>query len=397
MPDLVQDTATSHAPGFDLERVFAAVKSGQIGLIVRSNGYLTESYLYLAADCVTSDNIARLHTLADGPLYLVVSAEWLEVLGLPLKMALPDDLTGPQGSPGERTTPTQHADFVRRVIELDPSLRSNGRHAPAGLHCVYARHGGVLASASPMAAAFDVVRLAGRWPGSVVCKAQILARELATPALDITTLIDYRRAQAQYEVLAMPTRARLPTEHGTFTMGVFEDPLQGVEHVALSLGDIHTSEPVLTRVHSECFTGDILGSLRCDCGPQLDLALAQIGREGRGVLLYLRQEGRGIGLYNKMRAYAAQDTGLDTVQANEVLGFPPDLRDYEVAATILRHLDVSDIRLLTNNPAKISRLCAAGVRVTGRVPLHIPPNRENRGYLATKRERMGHMLQFEHE
>lgn len=187
-------------------------------------------------------------------------------------------------------------------------------------------------------------------------------------------------------------QANLPTRYGTFTAMVFEEVASGCQETALVMGDINDGRPVLARLHSECLTGDVLGSLRCDCGPQLAAALGAIAAEGRGVLLYLRQEGRGIGLYHKLQAYALQEQGLDTVEANERLGFPADLRDYRLAARILHVLGVREIRLLTNNPKKLHSLESAGIEVVGRVPLLIPPNAENLFYLRTKQEKMGHLF-----
>jgi 3,4-dihydroxy 2-butanone 4-phosphate synthase / GTP cyclohydrolase II len=188
------------------------------------------------------------------------------------------------------------------------------------------------------------------------------------------------------------THARLPTRHGEFVVHVYEDDESGIHHLALVMGNIADGQPVLGRVHSECLTGDVLGSLRCDCGAQLRRALEHIGEEGRGVLLYLRQEGRGIGLFNKVSAYALQDNGLDTVEANEHLGFPADLRDYRDAARIFDDLGVQQLRLLTNNPVKIEELRRFGVDVLERVPLVVEPTIENESYLRTKRMKMGHLL-----
>lgn len=190
-----------------------------------------------------------------------------------------------------------------------------------------------------------------------------------------------------------PVEARLPTGHGLFTAKVFPDPQQpNLHHVALVYGEVDASEPPLVRMHSECLTGDVFGSLRCDCGPQLHEALRRIVKEERGVLLYLRQEGRGIGLENKMRAYALQDQGFDTVEANQHLGFPDDLRDYSFAGEILRRLGVKRLRLLTNNPRKMSALQEHGIEIVERVPLIVETNAENEDYLATKKAKLGHML-----
>ncbi|MDO8329743.1 MAG: GTP cyclohydrolase II [Fluviicoccus sp.] len=186
--------------------------------------------------------------------------------------------------------------------------------------------------------------------------------------------------------------SRLPTRHGLFTIHAFEEPQTGQEHVALSMGDVGNGQPVLMRVHSECLTGDGFGSLRCDCGPQLEAAMQKVAEEGRGVILYLRQEGRGIGLVNKVRAYELQDQGADTVEANEQLGFAPDLREYSMCEDMLRHLGVTQVRLMTNNPLKVEALEKHGIQVVERVPLMTGRNPHNDQYLDTKQEKMGHLL-----
>ena len=186
--------------------------------------------------------------------------------------------------------------------------------------------------------------------------------------------------------------SRLPTRHGLFTIHAFEEPQTGQEHVALSMGDVANGQPVLMRVHSECLTGDGFGSLRCDCGPQLEAAMQKVAEEGRGVILYLRQEGRGIGLVNKVRAYELQDQGADTVEANEQLGFAPDLREYSMCEDMLRHLGVTRVRLMTNNPLKVEALEKHGIQVVERVPLMTGRNPHNDQYLDTKQEKMGHLL-----
>jgi 3,4-dihydroxy 2-butanone 4-phosphate synthase/GTP cyclohydrolase II len=217
-----------------------------------------------------------------------------------------------------------------------------------------------------------------------------MARRHGIPFITIADLIEYRLAQDT--LVREVESAVLPTAYGTFALHLFEDVIHFHDHPALTMGEIDDGEPVLVRVHSECMTGDVFGSLRCDCGEQVRGALARIGREGRGVFLYMRQEGRGIGLRNKVRAYHLQDGGLDTVEANARLGFEPDLRNYGLGAQILRGLGVRKIRLLTNNPRKIVGLQAYGLEVVERMPIEVEPNETNRRYLRTKRDKLGHLL-----
>jgi 3,4-dihydroxy 2-butanone 4-phosphate synthase/GTP cyclohydrolase II len=219
---------------------------------------------------------------------------------------------------------------------------------------------------------------------------EVLSAKWDIPIITIAQIIEYRRQRET--MVERKGVADLPTQHGVFRAYGYASAIDAKEHVALVMGDINSDEPVLTRVHSECVTGDVFSSMRCDCGEQLDLALEHIAAEGSGVFLYMRQEGRGVGLHNKLRAYALQDTGLDTVEANVQIGFPPDLRDYGIGAQILVDLGVRKLKLMTNNPRKVVGLDAFGLELVERVPIEVQPNDHNRRYLQTKRDKMGHIL-----
>ena len=252
-------------------------------------------------------------------------------------------------------------------------------------------------------AVVDLVKLAGLYPAGVVCEImnkdgtmarlpqlEVVAEKLGLKIVSVADLIAYRRRNEK--LVHRVAEAKLPTHHGEFTAIAYKSDIGSDEHLALVIGDLSTEEPVLVRVHSECITGDVFGSLRCDCGGQVTQAMQKIADEGRGVLLYMRQEGRGIGFHNKIRAYALQDKGLDTVEANLKLGFAPDLRDYGIGAQILVDLGLHNIRLLTNNPKKVIGLEGYGLKVVETIPIITPPNKYNRYYLETKRKKLGHIL-----
>jgi len=277
---------------------------------------------------------------------------------------------------------------------------------PGHVFPLRARKGGVLARAGHTEAAVDLARLSGLYPAGVLCEimdedgsmARVprlheIAREFDLKFVSIQDLIEYRRRTER--LVNRKVTTNLPTEYGIFALHLYSSQTDSQDHVALVKGEINPEEPVLVRVHSQCLTGDIFGSLRCDCGQQLQAALKTIGEEGTGVLLYMRQEGRGIGLENKLRAYNLQDEGKDTVEANEALGFKPDLRHYGVGAQILYDLGVRRIRLLTNNPKKIVGISGYGLEVVERVRIEVPPNKLNMKYLSTKRDKLGHLLHFD--
>jgi 3,4-dihydroxy 2-butanone 4-phosphate synthase/GTP cyclohydrolase II len=293
------------------------------------------------------------------------------------------------------------ATTIRTTVK--PGVTAGDLVRPGHVFPLRARDGGVLRRAGHTEAAVDICRLAGLAPvGAVSELMHDDGTMMRLPAIlefskqhnlkvgTIADLIAYRLDRDSF--VKHVAQAVLPTEFGEFVLHGFHDEMRGSEHVALSLGDVTDGRPTLVRMHSECLTGDSLGSLRCDCGAQRDAALHLIAKEGRGVMVYLRQEGRGIGLLNKIRAYALQDEGADTVEANEQLGFAPDLRDYGVGAQMLHHLGVRDIRLLTNNPRKIAALGGFGLRVVERLPLRVGGNAHNQKYLDTKASKLGHLM-----
>ncbi|WP_018663467.1 bifunctional 3,4-dihydroxy-2-butanone-4-phosphate synthase/GTP cyclohydrolase II [Heyndrickxia acidiproducens] len=276
-------------------------------------------------------------------------------------------------------------------------------HRPGHVFPLIAKDGGVFTRRGHTEAAVDLAKLAGTKPVGVICEImnedgtmarlpqlQKVAKRLNLKLITIQSLVEYRRKHEK--LVKREVEITLPTHFGQFKMIGYTELLSGKEHIALMKGDTQVNAPLLVRVHSECLTGDIFGSYRCDCGPQLAAALAQIEKEGRGILLYMRQEGRGIGLINKLKAYKLQEQGFDTVEANHQLGFPADMRDYGISAQILKDLGVGKLRLLTNNPLKMTGLKDYGLEIVERVPIEMPVKKENEHYLRTKAEKMGHLL-----
>jgi 3,4-dihydroxy 2-butanone 4-phosphate synthase/GTP cyclohydrolase II len=346
-----------------------------------------------------------------GLICLALTEERCDELDLPLMVR---DNTSPFGTAftvsieakGKVTTGISAADRAATVrAALDPRTRPDDLARPGHTFPLRARRGGVLKRAGQTEASVDLARLAGLEPAGVICEIMnddgTMARvpDLAAFALRhgirMITVSDLIRHRLNHETLVRRLAAPIvPTPYGIFRAHAYRADATGEEHLAFVMGEMRPEEPVLVRVHSQCLTGDILGSERCDCGLQLRLALDQIQGEGRGVLLYLLQEGRGIGLVNKLKAYELQDQGHDTVEANEKLGFRADQRDYGIGAQILRDLGVRKMRLMTNNPSKYIALSGYGLEIVERVPLEIPPTETSRAYLRAKRDKLGHLLRL---
>ena len=355
----------------------------------------SHTHLMLAAERASDEAFTRLRRLAaGGALVLTATRDRFEQLGIEAAERAAEDWMGetpaepwPNPSALTRAATRLAAPGAKADVDLFTGL---------SLHC--ADWAGVINCPQPCEAAVDISRLAGLTGAAVVAATNgaaqndlMLRTEIeALPTVGIGQLIDYRRARSLAGLHRCGPKIRLPTRYGRFSLQAYEDALTGQLHLALWMGE--PCESTLTRIHSECLTGDLFGSERCDCGCQLQQALARIGQEGEGVLIYLRQEGRGIGLINKLRTYAVQDEGFDTVEANLMLGFPPDLREYKSAARILEDLGVRSVRLLTNNPLKLEGLASQGIRVSECLPLVVEPSAENRVYIETKREKLGHWL-----
>ena len=392
-----------------IEDAVAALRAGRMIIVVDDEDRENEGDLTLAADKVTPEAINFMARYGRGLICLSMTGARLDELEIP--MAVADNTSRfetafavPVDAKSGTTTGISASDRAATVrAAIDPATRPNDLSRPGHVFPLRARDGGVLVRAGQTEAAVDLSRLGGLYPAGVICEImnddgtmarvpelQRFARRHELLMVTVADLIRYRMRHDR--LVRRVAAAALPTDHGEFQVVAYESVIDGQTHVALVRGSVGDGEGVLVRVHSRCLTGDVFSSSRCDCGRQLSLAMERIAAEGRGVLLYLNQEGRGIGLGNKIRAYELQDQGLDTVEANEHLGFKADQRDYGIGAQILGDLGVRTMRLLTNNPRKFIGLEGYGLAVQESVSLEVPPSEFSEAYLRTKKEKLGHKL-----
>ncbi|MBU0680217.1 MAG: bifunctional 3,4-dihydroxy-2-butanone-4-phosphate synthase/GTP cyclohydrolase II [Proteobacteria bacterium] len=396
-----------------IEEVLEDIRAGKMIILVDDEDRENEGDLFMAAQMATPDAINFMATHGRGLICLTLTPDHLEKLKIPMMVR---DNTSPfetaftvsiEARSGV-TTGISAADRARTIqVAVGPDVKPSDLVSPGHIFPLRARPGGVLVRTGQTEGSVDICRLSGLTPAGVICEImkddgtmarmpdlEIFAKEHDLKIATIADLIAYRMQKDTLVHRAAETK--MPTRFGgEFKAIVYTNDVDGFEHIALVKGDIEADEPVLVRVHSECLTGDVFGSMRCDCGSQLHAAMQMVGREGRGIILYMHQEGRGIGLVNKIKAYALQDQGMDTVEANLELGFKADLRDYGIGAQILRDLGVRKMKLMTNNPKKIVGLEGYGIEVVDRVAIECAPVPENLGYLQCKRDKMGHLLKFD--
>ena len=391
-----------------IEEAIEDIRQGKMVVVVDDKRRENEGDVIMAAEKITPEAINFMAKFAGGLICMPIIGEKLKNLNIGMmvsentdshKTAFTVSIDAAETSTG--ISAQERALTIKKV--LDPNSQPTDFNRPGHIFPLEYKTGGVLVRAGHTEAAVDLAELASCFPAGVICE---IMNEDGTMArvpelkeyvkkhnlklITIADLIDYRRRHEK--LVERGSEVKLPTKSGIFKAIGFRDKINGEEHMALVMGDVTDGKPVLTRVHSECLTGDVFGSKRCDCGDQLDEALHRIAKEGRGILLYMRQEGRGIGLINKLKAYHLQDEGMDTVEANEALGFDADLRDYGIGAEILSELGAKELKLMTNNPKKISGIYGFGLKVVERIPIEIHHNENNQHYLKTKKVKLGHML-----
>jgi len=394
-----------------VEDAIEAIRRGEMIIVADDEDRENEGDLVMAASAITADHVNFMAQHGRGLICVTLTPERADELDLPL---MTDRNTDPQGTAFTIsidahtkfgvTTGISAQDRAKTIqILTDDATQPTDLRRPGHIFPLRAKAGGVLRRVGQTEASVDLARLADLPPVGVICEIldedgtmarrpqlEAFAKEHDLRFITVAQLVAYRLRRTR--LVERVTDAHMPTASGDFEVVAYRSIMDGREHVALVKGDVKGKGNVLVRMHSECLTGDVFGSLRCDCGEQLQAAMKQIEEEGVGAIVYLRQEGRGIGLVNKLKAYHLQQEGLDTVEANEALGFKPDLRDYGIGAQILLDLGLHSIRLLTNNPKKIVGLDGYDIEITGREPLHVEPGEHNEGYLETKRSKMGHLL-----
>jgi len=396
-------------PFSPIEDIIEDIQAGKMVIVCDDEDRENEGDLTMAAELVSADDINFMATYGKGLICLPMAGEIVDQLEIPemvqhnssrMGTAFTSSIEAKDGI----TTGISAADRAHTCrVAVDEATGPEDLVMPGHVFPLRARSGGVLQRAGQTEAAVDLSRLAGLRPSGVICEImnndgtmarvpdlEAFSKEHGVKMATVAQIIEYRRAYEKHVEFAVETR--LPTPYGEFRLRAYENDIDGLTHIALVMGEPEGKEDVLVRVHSACLTGDALHSLRCDCGEQLKAAMSQVAEEGEGVIVYMQQEGRGIGLLNKMKAYHLQDEGLDTVEANQQLGFAPDLRDYGIGAQILKDLGFERIRLLTNNLTKVVGLQGFGLEIGERIPLQIEPNGYNDRYLRTKQEKLNHIF-----